>query len=327
MDANGDRLVTQGEAKNALNRNAADGTVLDLSVRGSFNGTDKVVANPVAEVVLPHRGRTVQSRVLRVKTQRMMWVALCAPTQSGILTLSVNGQAVAAKDSTGAGSLVFDIPSEAVRPGEANDFALTLTDGGPVAIDAITVGGGFSIRMTGIDANNAGHLLDEDFKNFTGYLTSRDRVLTDLAYPFPFLKQTDRCWRLTDAETGNVIATDVASDTLWICRNDRKEDAVVTNGYGHVVAETWIWSPKDVTCGAWIDFLGVNGVYGRLWQRHMPMRGTWDNYGSSVWLNGERLAPSDWRNPGARSTAAVVGSLQKALVSTVGPRFCYNSHN
>ncbi len=446
MDANGDGLVTQGEAKNALNRNAADGTALDLTVRGSFDGTEKGVANPVAEVVLPRRGRTVRSRVLRLKTQttqyadgrdaawasgltlhegfpmsetmemtavirfrwdgyvtktdgtalsseatlltyghnangircsikrqngadvlflynwpwtfavyindngwqieagkwydlaltatksrvtvhlfpeghrnyasvkqvsrtgtvfagdafgvgesafgvgmamahkkgndlyypkeswassdldnfqngfngdihqvavwnrvlcaseieeafmggeaadcqigvangsnaefaaeagdaadvwtandgwfrfrgkltaagesvtwrlanseprahaRMMQVALCAPTQSGILTLSVNGQAVAAKDFAGAGSLVFDIPSEAVRPGEANDFALTLTDGGPAAIDAITVGGGFSIRMTGSDANNAGHLLDEDFRNFTGYLTSR----------------------------------------------------------------------------------------------------------------------------------------------------------
>ena len=133
-------------------------------------------------------------------------------------------------------------------------------------------------------------------------VAQRDKVLTDFAYPFPFLKQTDFRWRLTDTETGKVIATDVASGTLNIWHCDNRADAIVTNNYGHVVAETWIWSPRDVACGAWIDFLGVNGVYGRLWQSQIPERGCWDNFGSSVWLNGERIAAPDWKNAGARST-------------------------
>ena len=133
-------------------------------------------------------------------------------------------------------------------------------------------------------------------------VAQRDKTLTDLAYPFPFLKQTDFRWRLTDGETGKVIATDVASGTLWIRHGKRLESAFVTNVTGHVVAETWIWSPRDVACGAWIDFIGASGAYGRLRQAKMPERGTWDNAGSTVSLNGELLPPPVWKQPGLTST-------------------------
>lgn len=104
---------------------------------------------------------------------RICQVALCAPTQRGRLAFAVNGTPIGEADFFGGGNLVFDIPADAVRPGEANDFSLTLLSGGPAAIDAITVGGGFAIQMKGSDANSDGHLLDEDPKNFTSYLTSK----------------------------------------------------------------------------------------------------------------------------------------------------------
>ena len=137
----------------------------------------------------------------------------------------------------------------------------------------------------------------------TRILAQRDEVLEDFKWPFPFVRQTDQSWRLTDFETGRVLARNVAQGALRLWREDLLDgQAFVTNRAGHVVAETWIWSPQDVSCGAWIDFLGVNGVYHRLWQEKMPERGTWDNLGSSVWLNGKRLPPPEWKRPGLRST-------------------------
>lgn len=104
---------------------------------------------------------------------RLCQVALCAPTGRGRLGLAVNGTSLGEKDVEGTGSLVFDIPADAVRPGETNDFALTLLAGGPVTIDALTIGGGFSIQARGSAVDNKGHLLDEDPLNFSTYLTSR----------------------------------------------------------------------------------------------------------------------------------------------------------
>lgn len=104
---------------------------------------------------------------------RLLRATLCSPTHDGKLTLEVNGQTLDTKVCGGASDILFDIPASAVHPGEMNQFRLVLLEGGPVAIDAIAVGGGFAIQNKGSEVDNSGHLLDEDPLNFTSYLTSK----------------------------------------------------------------------------------------------------------------------------------------------------------
>ena len=104
---------------------------------------------------------------------RLLRATLCAPTQRGKLALEVNGQTFGTKVCGGLRDITFDIPASAVRPGELNQFRLALSEGGPVAIDAIAIGGGFAIQNKGSEVDNSGHLLDEDPLNFSSYLTSK----------------------------------------------------------------------------------------------------------------------------------------------------------
>ena len=51
----------------------------------------------------------------------------------------------------------------------------------------------------------------------------RDTFFADFRFPFPFVRQTDMRWRITDLATGQVIATDVPQATIWIVnRRDAK---------------------------------------------------------------------------------------------------------
>lgn len=152
---------------------------------------------------------------------RLMRVTLCAPTQKGSMSLSVNGTSIEAKSFAGAGDIVFDIPSSAVRPGEVNTFALTLQSGGQTAIDAIAVGGGFAIDNKGSEVDNDAHFLDEDPLNFTSYLTSREghsfknRLIYRFSLPNAFTTRRMR-WTVT---RGKYTGTDAAGYAVHV--NDR----------------------------------------------------------------------------------------------------------
>ena len=124
-------------------------------------------------------------------------------------------------------------------------------------------------------------------------VAQRDRALRDLKHPFHFLRQTDMRWRLTQAD-GTLLAKDVAQATI---APDR-EGCGISNGT--VVAETWIRSPKDQAVGAWIGFTNISRDHGLVNSAPLPDVGEWNRFGASAELNGERIAPPQWKRPGLK---------------------------
>ena len=123
-------------------------------------------------------------------------------------------------------------------------------------------------------------------------IAQRGLLREDVGLPFPFLRQTDMRWRLSD-ETGRVFARDVAQAEI-----DLNACAAATGSC--VVAETWIRSPRRRDVGAWIGMTRTGGAYIRTDIGLMPERGEWSSSGSTVEVNGVRVPPPDWRHPGAR---------------------------
>lgn len=72
-DADGDGVVRVGEAKDARERYASD--PISLLVRGTVDGstTNEGVVCPVTDVVMPRRGVSMRSRVLRLKTATQVY--------------------------------------------------------------------------------------------------------------------------------------------------------------------------------------------------------------------------------------------------------------
>lgn len=130
-------------------------------------------------------------------------------------------------------------------------------------------------------------------------VAQRDKCLDDFRFPFPLVAQTGHRWRIADAN-GNVVATNVPDATVWFSSIDRKEDASV--GYPvpgkSATAETWIWSPKRQSVGAWVDFTLFGCAYGRT---TLPDHGEWNKAGAKIELNGQEMAPPRWKRPGARA--------------------------
>lgn len=123
-----------------------------------------------------------------------------------------------------------------------------------------------------------------------------NKVRPDLS--FPFVGQTKMRWSVRDGETGKLLATDVPQATVWAYNERAKQNALISEPVGGVVFETWIKSPDDRTVGCWIDCLKVNGEYGRDGVERMPKRGEWTAEGAEVLVNGERIAPPEWKRPG-----------------------------
>ena len=124
-------------------------------------------------------------------------------------------------------------------------------------------------------------------------VAQRDRALRDLKHPFHFLRQTDMRWRLMQAD-GTLLAKDVAQATIA----PEREGCGISNGT--MVAETWIHSPKDQTVGAWIGFTNISRDHGLVNSAPLPDVGEWNRFGASVELNGEKVAPPQWKRPGLK---------------------------
>lgn len=65
-----------------------------------------------------------------------------------------------------------------------------------------------------------------------------------------------------------------------------------------VYAYTYVYSPKQQSVGAWIDFHN----YGRSEKDASPPEGQWDYKGSRVWLNDVEISPPAWSNAGIHPT-------------------------
>ena len=129
----------------------------------------------------------------------------------------------------------------------------------------------------------------------------RDTFFADFRFPFPFVRQTDMRWRITDLATGQVLATDVPQATIWIVNRREPKGSFMKKKSGTVSLETWICSPADRKVGAWIDCSCYYGAYSRMGGR-TPERGEWNRVGAKVFVNGAEIPPPEWKQPGMVST-------------------------
>ena len=129
-------------------------------------------------------------------------------------------------------------------------------------------------------------------------LAQRDKVLANVQHPFPYVAQTQMRWKMTDGETGKVIAKDVPQATIYPRHFWFPAAAYYPNGNGTVILETWIRAEKRIECGAWIGMTGFSRSDGRSRDAPTPKRGEWNKHGAIIEINGKRIAPPEWNRPG-----------------------------
>ena len=129
-------------------------------------------------------------------------------------------------------------------------------------------------------------------------IAQRDKVLANLKHPFPYVAQTGMRWKMTDAATGKTVATDIPQATVYPQHFWYPKGAYVPQANGTVVLETWIASPREIDCGAWIGMTGFSRSDGRSRDAPTPKLGQWNKHGATVELNGSPIAPPQWTHPG-----------------------------
>jgi hypothetical protein len=122
-------------------------------------------------------------------------------------------------------------------------------------------------------------------------IAQRDKVLDKMPLPFPYVAQMEQRWRISWAD-GRVIDADYSGGLIDMA-------GFVTNKHGDVIAETWIRSDRKRTVGAWIGFTVTGSTYSRQHDEPTPKIGEWSKYGSSIEINGVKIEPPKWKNPGA----------------------------
>ena len=127
-------------------------------------------------------------------------------------------------------------------------------------------------------------------------LAQRDKVLANLAHPFPYVAQTQMRWRLSVAD-GTVVATDIPQATIYPHRV-LFDDSLVAADEGTAILETWVRSPNDQDVQAWIGTTGFARSSGRFVDGPVPAPGEWNRHGATVEINGEKISGPNWSHPG-----------------------------
>ena len=139
-------------------------------------------------------------------------------------------------------------------------------------------------------------------------MAQRDYIFNDLPYPFHFVQQTQLHWKIS-YDDGTVICDDYNGATafMWKFASAGEEGSVEpvatpnslgSRRTGTAILETWVWSPKRQTIGAWIGFTDFCRDHGRAGRYPTPRLGEWSADGAKVFVNGEELPPPVWQKPG-----------------------------
>lgn len=161
----------------------------------------------------------------------------------------------------------------------------------------------------------------EDTKAFKDFADFEKRMLwhkahTFQGYPFPYVKQTNVKWAITDAfpnggdltkifppeqelkkayeydgktyETRLAIGAGIYLRHVWGTflpgfYKDPKENETA-------YAYTWVYSPKAQEVGVWVEFQN----YSRSEMDLAPLPGKWDYKESRIWVNDKELMPPVW---------------------------------
>lgn len=134
--------------------------------------------------------------------------------------------------------------------------------------------------------------------------------------PFPYVKQTNVHWRITDAfpNHGDLSAsfppenslreTYTFNDSVYRSRPATGAGIYLRHVWGNIIpsfyknpqenhtayAYTWVYSPKAQNVGLWLEFQN----YGRSEMDLAPPQGKWDYNGSRAWINGKEILPPVW---------------------------------
>ncbi|NWK54404.1 family 20 glycosylhydrolase [Verrucomicrobiaceae bacterium N1E253] len=157
----------------------------------------------------------------------------------------------------------------------------------------------------------------EAFKTYADFetrlLQQRDRFMA--GKPFLALRTYDVNWRLLGpvaedevAELEKGVIKDHYPDHAWSTsvqgaaihlRHFFKFPSHIQNfpkGKNIVWANTFIYSPKDQTVDAWIDFNTIAASGYKRGER-IPEQGNWDgNPACNLWINGKRIDPPVWQS-------------------------------
>lgn len=165
------------------------------------------------------------------------------------------------------------------------------------------------------------------WKNDTGIYTQfvdfENRMLwhkehTFTNEPFPYVKQTNVVWRITEAfpNEGDLTRSfppEKEEKESYLYKGKTYQSRIIYGAgvylrhvWGDLIpgfytspkenhtayATTWVFSPYEQHVGLFLDFQN----YSRSESDLAPQQGTWDYKSSRVWLNNKELLPPVWRN-------------------------------
>ena len=165
------------------------------------------------------------------------------------------------------------------------------------------------------------------WKNDTGIYTQfvdfENRMLwhkehTFTNEPFPYVKQTNVVWRITDAfpnegDLPRSFPPEKEEKESYLYKGKTYQSHIIygagvylrhvlgrfnswvlyfSKGNHTAYATTWVFSPYEQHVGLFLDFQN----YSRSESDLAPQQGTWDYKSSRVWLNNKELLPPVWKN-------------------------------
>lgn len=136
--------------------------------------------------------------------------------------------------------------------------------------------------------------------------------------PFPYVKQTNVVWRITEAfpNEGDLTRSfppEKEEKESYLYKGKTYQSRIIYGAglylrhvWGDLIpgfytspkenhtayATTWVFSPYEQHVGLFLDFQN----YSRSESDLAPQQGTWDYKSSRVWLNNKELLPPVWRN-------------------------------
>ncbi|MEO8821231.1 MAG: family 20 glycosylhydrolase [Ginsengibacter sp.] len=181
-------------------------------------------------------------------------------------------------------------------------------------------GGGFPGVVVNIGKQNSDRTIA--LKEFESRLINqKHEYFTNL--PFPYVRQSDLHWKFFGPfENNGNLSSNFWPEEKNVSILDSSAVATVTGGtiymrhwwYPQLTSwlkdpkenTTWyaytkIWESKDTTGFMWIGF----DDFSRSTATDDPKAGTWDNRQSEIWLNGNIIAPPEWKNAGAKGNSEV----------------------
>jgi hypothetical protein len=174
-------------------------------------------------------------------------------------------------------------------------------------------GGGFP----GMVVNIGDSARAKAFKEFEDRLIKHKHLyFEDL--PFPYVRQSDLHWKLFGPfENDGDLQKAFWPENKNVSLSDSSATKMVTGAtiylrhWWYPVLTSWleypkenttwyayrkIWKNRDTTGFMWIGFNNLS----RSTATDDPEEGTWDNRKSEIWLNGNVIAPPQWKNEGKK---------------------------